>query len=86
MKAVATISFDEGSPYKRYEMSIFPKTKITIKRVARGASVTLFEGDIKDLMDILWRDKNEMNLTDGWGFGDTLSYKSVKGRHGIDEK
>lgn len=59
MKAVATISFDEGDPYKRYEMSIFKKTKIIIKRVARGASATLFEGDIKDLMYILWRHKDK---------------------------
>ncbi len=59
MKAVAIISFDEGDPYKRYEMNVFPKTKITIKRVARGASATLFEGDIKELMYILWRDKDK---------------------------
>ena len=59
MKAVALISFDEGNPYKRYDMSVFPKTKITIKRIARGASATLFEGDIKELMYILWRDKDK---------------------------
>ena len=52
MKAVAIISFNEGSPYKQYEMNIFPNTTITIKEIAEGAS-TLFEGDIKELMDIL---------------------------------
>lgn len=59
IKAVAIISFDEGDPYKRYEMNVFPKTTITIKKVARGASTTLFEGDIKDLMYILWRHKDK---------------------------
>ena len=59
MKAVSTISFDEGSPYKRYEMSIFPKTKITIKKVVKGKSTILFKGDIKNLMSILCRLKDK---------------------------
>ena len=57
IKEVATITFNEGRKYKEYEMNIFPKTKITIKKVANGASSTFFKGDIKDLMYILWKEK-----------------------------
>ncbi len=58
MKKIATIIFDEGEPYKKYEMNIFPKTEITFKRVAKNASTTLFKGDIKDLIFLFLKAKD----------------------------
>ncbi len=45
LKKVATIVFDEGEPYKKYEMNIFKGTKITIK-----TSKIIFKGTIETLI------------------------------------
>ena len=59
LKKVATIIFDEGEPYKEHEMNIFPKTKITFKRVAKNVSTTLFKGDVKDLIYLFLKAKGK---------------------------